>query len=161
MVLTLGADNLHSLRTWVDASYAVHADMRSHTGGVISLGTGAILCKSAKQKLNTKSSTEAELVGATDFAPNTIWSKKFMEAQGYDISSNIFEQDNVSAIRLEKNGRSSAGRQSRHVDIRYFFTKIGLSKTIWMLGIVPPRPCWPIFLPNHCRDYYSENFETS
>lgn len=33
---TLGADNLNTLRTWVDASYAEHPDMRSHTGGIMS-----------------------------------------------------------------------------------------------------------------------------
>jgi hypothetical protein len=123
LTLTLGADDLGKLQTWVDASYAVHPDMRSHTGGVISMGTGGILCQSTKQKLNTKSSTEAELVGASNYLPNTIWSKFFLEAQGHSIDSNIFEQDNVSAIRLETNGRGSAGRQSRHIDIRYFFMK--------------------------------------
>jgi hypothetical protein len=101
----------------------VHADICSHTGGVISLGTGGILCQSTKQKLNTKSSTEAELVGASNYLPNTIWSKFSLESQGHGLTSNIFEQHNVSAIRLETNGRSSAGRQSRHIDIRYFFMK--------------------------------------
>jgi hypothetical protein len=41
---TLGADTLEKMRTWVDASYAVHPDMKSHTGGVISFGTGGIVC---------------------------------------------------------------------------------------------------------------------
>jgi hypothetical protein len=123
LCLTLGADDLSSIKTWVDASYAVHPDMRSHTGGVMSMGRGGILCKSTKQKLNTKSSTEAELVGATDYLPNTIWSKLFLEAQGHIIESNVFNQDNESAIRLETNGRSSAGKKTRHIDIRYFFMK--------------------------------------
>jgi hypothetical protein len=123
ITLTLGADDLHSIRTWVDASYAVHPDVRSHTGGVISMGMGAIMSKSSKQKINTKSSTEAELVGATDFLPNTIWPKMFLEAQGFTLNENVFEQDNVSAMRPEKNGRSSAGKQSRHIDIRYFSMK--------------------------------------
>jgi hypothetical protein len=61
--LTLSADSLHNVRWWVDASYAVHPDMRSHTGGAISLGRGVIYGTSKQQKLNTKSSTEAELVG--------------------------------------------------------------------------------------------------
>jgi hypothetical protein len=120
---TLGADDLSAFRTWVDASYAIHPDMKSHTGGVTSFGTGGLLCKSSKQKLNTKSSTEAELVGASDYLPNTLWMKMFMEAQGYPISQCIFEQDNESAIRLEKNGRSSCGPKSRHINIRYFFIK--------------------------------------
>jgi hypothetical protein len=66
---------------------------------------------------------EAELVGATDYMSSTIWSKFFLEAQGHKITSNIFEQDNMSAIRLEKNGRTSAGKQSRHIDIHFFFMK--------------------------------------
>ena len=107
----------------MDASYAVHPDMRSHTGGVISFGTGGVLCKSTKQKINTKSSTEAELVGASDYLPNTLWTKMFLEAQGYTVTECFFEQDNESAIKLEKNGRSSCGPKSRHIDIRYFFIK--------------------------------------
>eukprot|EP00979_Chaetoceros_neogracilis_P001348 scaffold233_cov198-Chaetoceros_neogracile.AAC.12 len=42
--------------------------MRSHTGGaVLSFGRGAIMNKSSKQKINTKSSTESDLVGASDY----------------------------------------------------------------------------------------------
>jgi hypothetical protein len=119
MMLTLRADDLSSIRTWVDASHAVHPDMKSHTGGVMSMVTGVLAYKSSKQKLNTKSSTEAELVGASDYIPSTIWSKRFLEAQGHVITNNIFEQDNESAIQLEKNGRASVGKQSRHIDIRY------------------------------------------
>jgi hypothetical protein len=43
---TIGADDIGKLRTWEDASYAVHPDMRSHTGVAMSLGRGAIICKS-------------------------------------------------------------------------------------------------------------------
>ena len=120
---TVGADDLGKIRTWVDASYAVHPDMKSHTGGAMSFGRGGILCKSTKQKLNTKSSTEAEFVGASDYLPNTIWVKNFLEAQGYNIGENVFEQDNESAMKLEKNGRMSAGPKSRHINIRYFWMK--------------------------------------
>ena len=119
----VGADDLGKLRTWIDASYAVHPDCKSHTGGAMSFGTGALVCKSSKQKLNTKSSTEAELVGASDYLPNTIWAKMFLSAQGYNVHTSILEQDNESVIRLEKNGRSSAGPKSRHINIRYFWLK--------------------------------------
>jgi len=122
-VLTIGADTMGVLQTWVDASYGVHMDMRSHTGGLMSFGLGAICCKSSKQKLNTKSSTEAELVGASDYLPHTIWTRMFLLEQGYAIEENIFAQDNQSAMKLEKNGRTSCGRKSRHIDIRYFFMK--------------------------------------
>ena len=83
----------------------------------MSFGTGGIVGKSSKQKLNTKSSTEAELVGASDYLSNTIWVQFFMEAQGYKILQSSFAQDNESAIRLETNGRSSCGSKSRHINI--------------------------------------------
>eukprot|EP00934_Nitzschia_sp_Nitz4_P009475 Nitzschia sp. Nitz4//scaffold72_size95085//86078//87917//NITZ4_004773-RA/size95085-processed-gene-0.38-mRNA-1//-1//CDS//3329557414//9465//frame0 len=121
--LTLGADSLSSFTTWVDAAYAVHPDMKSHTGGTISLGRGTLFHRSSKQKLNTKSSTEAELVGASDYLPHAIWTKHFLEEQGYIINEAVFAQDNQSAIKLEKNGWASAGQKSRHINIRYFFIK--------------------------------------
>jgi hypothetical protein len=89
----------------------------------MSLGIGGIVCKSSKQKLNTKSSTEAELVGASDYLPNTVWVKMFLEAQGYKVEESFLEQDNESAIKLEKNGKMSAGPRSRHIDIRFFWIK--------------------------------------
>lgn len=72
MSLRLGADSLNKFMTWVDASFAIHSDMRSHTGGVISFGHGGIICKSKKQNINTKSSTEAELIGASDYLPHSV-----------------------------------------------------------------------------------------
>ena len=121
MPLRLGADSLDRFMTWVDASFAVHSDMRSHTGGVISFGRGGIICKSKKQNINTKSSTEAELIGASDYLPHTLYVKMFMEAQGYPIAKAVFYQDNESAIKMERNGKASCGQRSRHIDIRYFF----------------------------------------
>ena len=47
---TLGGDDLGCIRSWVDVSYAVHPDMRSHTGGVISFRRGGLIGKSSKQK---------------------------------------------------------------------------------------------------------------
>jgi hypothetical protein len=120
---TLGADDLRKFRSWVDAAYAVHPDMRSHTGGALSFGLGAAACKSAKQKINTKSSTESELVGASDYLPNSIWVKFFMDAQGHEIIESWFEQDNQAAMKLEMNGKSSSGARTRHINIRYFFIK--------------------------------------
>ena len=115
--MTLEADSLHKLTTWVDAAYAVHPDMRSHTGGAMSMGTGAFICKSTKQKLNTKSSTKAKVVGARNFLPATIWARMFLSAQGYDLTDNVFFQDNQSVILLERNGCSSSGQKTRHIDI--------------------------------------------
>ena len=128
MPLTLSIDNLSGIKSWVDASYAIHKDMRSHTGGIIMMGKGTLYARSSKQKINTKSSTEAELVGASDFLSQTIWTRNFLQAQGYSVTTNDFYQDNMSAMLLEKNGRASAGQRSRHINIRYFFIKDRIAK---------------------------------
>lgn len=121
--LTLRANDISIMDTYIDAAYPVHLDMKSHTGGIVTLRRGAVMSKSQKQKLNTKSSTEAELVGFSDYTPNSLWASKFLDKQGYTIQQNIVHQDNQSAMKLETNGRRSCGQKSRHIDIRYFFLK--------------------------------------
>jgi hypothetical protein len=81
MPLILSANGSHILKWWVDASFAVHPNLRGHTGGGLSLGRGFPIVGSTKHKLNTRSSTEAELVGADDFMPAICWTRYFMEAQ--------------------------------------------------------------------------------
>jgi hypothetical protein len=81
--LTLEADNTKVMKWWIDASFGVHSDMRSHTGGVLTLGKGAAYATSTKQKLTTKSSTEAELVGVNDVLFQVLWTRHFLDAQGY------------------------------------------------------------------------------
>ena len=76
---------------------------------------------STKQKVNTRSSTEAELVGVNDAIGMALWTKQFLECQGYDISDNLIYQDNQSAMLLEKNGRKSSGKKTRCLDIHYYY----------------------------------------
>jgi hypothetical protein len=119
--LTLSAAGLHNVRWWVDAACAVHRDMKSHAGGAMSLGRGVICGTSKEKKLKTKSSSEAELVGADDVMPQMLRTFHFLESQGHPINDNMLHQDNKSSILLETNGRGSSGKRTRHVDVRYFF----------------------------------------
>ena len=119
--LILSADDLHVIKWYVDAAFAVHPDFKSHTGGGMTYGTGMPQTMARKQKLNTRSSTEAELVGADDMATMILWTKLFMEAQGYEIKKNILYQDNKSTILLENNGKRSSSKRTRAINIRYFF----------------------------------------
>ena len=89
---------------------------------------GSIVSVSRKQKLNTKSSTEAKLVGADDITSLILWTQLFMEEQGYPIDRNILYQDNKSAILLERNGKQSSSKRTRHLNIRYFFLTDQLEK---------------------------------
>lgn len=68
--------------------------MRSHTGGTMSLRKGSIYITSTKQKLNTKSSMESELVGVNDVMPMILCTKYFLDTQGYDTSASTINQDN-------------------------------------------------------------------
>jgi hypothetical protein len=72
MVRTLQSDGLNIVKWWADASFAVHRDFKSHTGGAMSLGRGVVYSTSSRQKINTRSSTEAELVAANDVMVNEI-----------------------------------------------------------------------------------------
>ena len=76
-----------------------------------------------KQKLVSKSSTEAELVATNDVMPQLLWTKYFLEAQDYVTKANKLYQDNMSTILLEKNGKWSSSKRTKHINIRYFFIK--------------------------------------
>ena len=95
--------------------------MMSHMDGAMSLGTGVIYGTSKRQKLNTKSSTESEIVGTDDVMPQILWTLYFLEKQGYKINDNVLYQDNKSSILLETNGRGSSSKRTRHINVRYFF----------------------------------------
>jgi hypothetical protein len=71
--LILGCVDIGKMKSFVDASFAVHMDMKSHTGGGISWGLGILLSMCQKQRLNAKSSTEAEVIGVSDFLSGMIW----------------------------------------------------------------------------------------
>ena len=72
---------------------------------------------SSKQKLNTRSSTEDEIVGVNDVLSMILWTELFLEAQGYKVTDNILHQDNESTIKLARNGRHSSRKQTRHIEV--------------------------------------------
>ena len=117
----LRADGSKSAKWHVDAAFAVHPDFRSHTGAIMTMGQGAITLISQKQAINTRSLTEAELVAADEVVGAMVWTRQFLEAQGYKLRKNTLYQDKRSAMLLESNGRKSVGKQSQHLNIRFFF----------------------------------------
>ena len=68
-----------NIKWYVDASFSVNKDMRSRTGGFMTMGTGGAFIKSRKQKLNTKSSTEAKIIGVDDVLTQVIWNQYFLK----------------------------------------------------------------------------------
>ena len=66
--------------TFIDSAYAVHDNLRSHTGGLMSFGIGAVHARSKSSKINVKSSTESELVSTSKYLPHNLWMRHFMMA---------------------------------------------------------------------------------
>ena len=77
--LILSIDKLGNIKWYIGASFKVHKDMRSHTGGFITMGKGGAYLKSNKQTLNTKISTEAKLVGVDYVLTQVIWTRYFLK----------------------------------------------------------------------------------
>jgi hypothetical protein len=113
-----------SVSAYIDAAYGVHtASGKSHTGCTIFVGLGgSVYSKSGKQKIVTKSSTEAELVALSDTASVALFLRNFVAAQGYETGPAILYQDNMSTMALMKRG-GPASERSRHIDIRHFWLK--------------------------------------
>jgi len=122
-VLTLEAGEGEGVNIawYLDAAFAVHQDYKSHTGAAMTLGKGAVQSVSTKQKINTRSSTESELVSSDDILSKAQWTKLFLEAQDLHINDNVIFRDNQSTMKLEENGKASSGKRTRHFNIKYFY----------------------------------------
>jgi hypothetical protein len=112
----------------MDALFAIHANMRGHTGGGLTLGRGFPMINSTKQKLNARSPTESELIGVDDMMPSILWTRYFLKAQEYHVSDNVIFQDNKSTMLLERNGKASSSKRTKHINARYFFITDRISK---------------------------------
>eukprot|EP00957_Ditylum_brightwellii_P114072 8697448-Ditylum_brightwellii.AAC.1 len=118
--LTLSTNSLNVPKWWVDGTYAVHQNLRGHTGITLSVGKGSLLSWSMNQYLNTKSSTKTELVGMDNTMPHILWTSYFHENQGYSVKTATVYQDNDGAMLLEKNGSWESGKGTKHINVCYF-----------------------------------------
>lgn len=124
--IVLIASSEISVTAFIDASYGVHMDAKSHSGIYITLGSGPIFAKSSKQKIVSKSSHEAELVAASDGGSQVIWTRSFLISQGYDVGAATIMQDNMATISSLNKG-STGSERSRHINIRYYWIKDRIS----------------------------------
>lgn len=141
--LILGWDGSGTLVWSIDVSFAVHMDMKSHSGFSLSFGKGAVISGSCTQTSTAESSTEVELYWVYDAMPLVSWARLFFEAQVKGMLDrqnldnentprkslsyvtdlglkNVILQDNTSVMKLEINGKRSSSKQTRHIAIRYF-----------------------------------------
>lgn len=142
MPLILSAESMMLPKWWIDAAYAVHDDCKGQSGAMVSFGTGMALSFSKKQKLNVKSSTEAEVVGVDDGLPLVLWTRYFLQEQGYEMRPSLLYQDNKSAMLLEENGKASSTKRTKHINVRYFFIKDKIAKGGIELEQCPTEVMW-------------------
>jgi hypothetical protein len=76
-----------------------------------------------RHKIPSKSSCESEIIGLHDKVGDILWTRQFLEAQGYKIDTNILYQDNISTLSLAKNGYVSSSKRTKHIKAKYFFVR--------------------------------------
>lgn len=110
------------VEVYIDASHGTHLDGKGQSGATLRIGEGSVSNISSKQKLVSKSSSETELIGLSDYISPAIGAKQFLECQGYDVGPVKVYQDNKSTILMASKGKPVSSR-TRHIAIRYFFIK--------------------------------------
>jgi len=113
------------INAYINASFGVHEmDRRSQTGACIGIGDALrIMTNSTKQKIVTKSSTEAELVAVTDMVGDVVDLKGFVAEMGYEDIQVITFQDNQSTMHLMSGGGPPPSSKSKHIRIRTFWIR--------------------------------------
>ena len=108
-----------------DASFNCHYDGKGHTGYLIKLGwsmTAPVVVKSFKQRIVTRSSTEAELLAAEECVLTMIFIKDIMKFLGFAFqTAPTLRVDNTSTITQIKNGFQF--KTSRHLVNKLFFVR--------------------------------------
>ena len=110
----IGCETIDRFIWYVHKSFAVHPDGNSHTGAVTTFDRVTVQSVSVKQKLNTRSSTECELVAPDDVSTHMLWTKLFMEWQDRGPKENELNPDNTSTIRLQEYEKRSRQRGPGH-----------------------------------------------
>ncbi len=115
--------------------------MKSHSGMVYTAGGGTFLAKSTKQSVVSKSSTEAEVIAASDGCNDLLSLMEFINFQTGRQGKAVLLQDNTSAIYLEKNGKSSSNK-TKHMKIRYFWIKDKVASGELEIQHLPTDSMW-------------------
>jgi hypothetical protein len=140
--LKLCMEDLGLLKWYVDGLHNTHWDCIGHGEALFMLGKGATSNYSWKLKLNTRSSTERELVTVDMYMPEMLWSLHFIEAQGYNAECVGLYQDNISTQQLIKNGKFSSGKKTKQVKAKFFFINVRVNNGEIKVIDCPAEEMW-------------------
>jgi hypothetical protein len=104
----------------IDAAFANRTNVKSTSGMSVTLGVGNFITSSKTQKLNSKSSTKAEIIAVSDGMNIPLWLADFIVHQGYKKQPVRLEQDDQSCIALLNKGRSTT-ETTRFIEVRMFW----------------------------------------
>ena len=119
--LTLSSNGNGILKWWVDVMFSVYPNMRGNYRGGLSLGRGFPIVRSTKQKLNTKTYTETEIMRVDNFMTALSWTQYFIAAQVYNVKCIPLHQDNKGSIIMENNMKALSSKWKKYINIWYFF----------------------------------------
>jgi hypothetical protein len=133
--LRLGCTLPLTVTVSIDAAFANRDMMKSTSGMCVTLGVGYFITSSKVQRLNSKSSTESEIIAVSDGMNIPLWLAGFTAYQGHGKHPVRLEQDNQSCIALLNKGRSTA-ETTRFIEVRKFwisdYIRIGAVNIIYV-----------------------------
>ena len=120
-----------TMSVWTDSSWGEDPDdSRSTNGYLVFMAGGPVAWKSTKQQSVALSSTEAEYMGQSMAATQTMWTRGLLNELQIDGTipkgATIIYADNQGAIKLAENPIFQ--RRSKHILIRYHYTRDRVQK---------------------------------
>lgn len=114
------------LKCFSDADHGGDDSTGRSTSGMICLyANGAITWQSKRQSTVAMSSTEAEVVAASEAAREILWLSRiirFIHREGVTKIPDLFI-DNESAIRLAHDPPHESHQRTKHIKLRHFFVR--------------------------------------
>ena len=141
-----GIDDIVNLLWFVDASHCVHWDSKGHGGAALMMVRGAMASYSNRVRINTRSSTETELVTVDRYMPEVLWTMYFLREQGYPVVLSKVAQDNEAAQLLETRGKFSSTRRTKHIKNKVFFVEDQVDQGEVAIVDCPTGKMWADFL---------------
>jgi hypothetical protein len=130
--------NEPEFRCSTDAAFGDNVDNRKSTEGYIfKLFGGPIDWKSTKQKLVTRSSTEAELVALSHASTEIYWWRRFFTQIQLDLKEYQVECDNQQTIRLLTTPAIKLATKLKHIDIHHHWLRQEVQEQRLQLKWIP------------------------
>ena len=109
---------------------------------MFTMGKGATSSYLRKVKLNTRSSTETELVTVDMYMSEMLWMLYFIQGQGYGAECVGLYQDYISTQLLMKNGQFSSGKKTKRIKAKFFFIKDKVDEGEMQILDCPTEQMW-------------------